>query len=250
MLLEQTQHSESAFVTLTYEEEPKVYSEESDIWMPTLAKSHLQKWLRSVRRKATELGVPFRYFACGEYGEKKGRPHYHIITFGTGPGWKEIYAQSWNRGFETTYEATARSMAYVAKYCLKGGRDPELDLPEPGETQRITQPPFRLMSRKPAIGATFAPIIARSLTAKGHGLGFDPSRTGPANQVRISGKKYPLDRTMKAHLEDALLKRGVNSHQVDAILNRDFGDPCNEEIERARAAHFKARRRRHTRAKL
>ncbi len=255
MLLEQSQHSESAFVTLTYEDEPRVYHQETDQWIPTLAKSHLQKWIRSVRKKATQFGVPLRYFACGEYGEKKGRPHYHIITFGTGPFWDDMYKESWSRGFVSSYEATPRAMAYVAKYCLKGGSDPELSLPTstphlPAEENRVSTPPFRLMSRRPAIGTTFAPNIARALTAKNHGLGFDPGLAGPANQVRIGGRKYPLDRTMKVHLEAALLQRGVNHYQVAAMLNRDFGDPTNEEIQRAREAHLKARSQRHSRAKL
>ncbi len=255
MLLEQSQHSESAFVTLTYEDEPLAYHEETDTWIPTLEKLHLQKWLRSVRKKAMQYGVPLRYFACGEYGEKLGRPHYHVITFGTGPFWDDAYRASWSRGFVSSYEATVRAMAYVAKYCLKGGSDPELLLPtsvpqSEMALSRVSTPPFRLMSRRQAIGATFAPSIARSLTAKGHGLGYDPAQAGPANQVRISGKKYPLDRTMKKHLEAALMKRGVNSYQVAAMLHTDFGDPTNEEIEKARLSHFKARRTRHSRAKL
>ncbi len=255
MIMEQTQHKESAFVTLTYEDAPLVHHEDNDVWIPTLVKSHLQKWLRSVRKKATYFGENFRYFAAGEYGTKKGRPHYHVITFGTGPLWNEIYKDSWSRGFVSSYEATPASMAYVAKYTLKGGTDPELDLPEHGENslevERVTQPPFRLMSRKPAIGATFAPNIARQLArGTGHGITYDPSFCGPVNQVRFQGKKYPLDRTMKHHLEQQLLGRGVNTHLVDAMLRRDYPEPDHEEIEKARQGHHKALRNRETRLKL
>ncbi len=261
MLMEQSQHSESAFVTLTYNDEhlPLVRHEESDTWIPTLVKSHLQKWIRSVRQKTTHAGVPIRYFAAGEYGTKGSRkinPHYHIILFGTGPLWNQLYEQSWKKGFVSSYTATAASMAYVAKYCLKGGEDPELRLPtlqphtDPAEN-RCTSPPFRLTSRRPAIGATFAPHIAHSLAGPtGHGLHYDPSRSGPANQIQIGRKKYPLDRTMKLHLEKALLKQGVNTFMVDAMLNRDYPEPTDEEISKARAAHSKALRNRGTRLKL
>ena len=257
MLLEQSQHKESAFVTLTYQEGelPLVYHPEHDIWIPTLEKSHLQKWIRSVRKKGTHLGRKLRYFAAGEYGSKSGRPHYHLILFGIGPTWNQIFADTWNRGFVSSYEATARSMAYVAKYCLKHGNDPELNLPEYGEysleNPRITTPPFRLTSRRPALGTTFAQHIATSLVpATGHGLLYDPSETGPVNRLLIAGKSYPLDRTMKSHLDDQLVDRGVNDDQLTAMLHRDDWDPTHEEIIEARALCRKAGRTSNKKIKL
>ncbi len=261
MLMEQSQHSESCFVTLTYNDEhlPLVRHEESDTWIPTLVKSHPQKWICSVRKKMMHGGLPLRYFAAGEYGTKgarKSNPHYHLILFGIGPTWNQLFEKSWKKGFVSSYEATPASMAYVAKYCLKGGEDPELALPtsQPhmdSAESRCTSPPFRLTSRRPAIGATFAPHIARSLAREtGHGLLYDPSQSGPANQIQIGKKRYPLDRTMKTHLEHALLERGVNPYMVDAMLNRDYPEPTNEEISNGRSAHIKALRNRDSRLKL
>ena len=257
MLLEQSQHKESAFVTLTYNEGecPLIYHPEHDIWIPTLVKSHVQKWIRSVRKKATHLGRELRYFAAGEYGTKGGRPHYHLITFGIGPTWNQIFYESWNKGFVSSYEATARSMAYVAKYCLKGGNDPELRLPEYGEysleNPRLTTPPFRLTSRRPALGTTYARNIATSLArATGHGRLFDPSEAAPVNRLMIGGKNYPLDRTMKNHIDDELLDVGMNSTHVDAMLHRDDWDPTYEEIIEARALCLKAGRQSNKKIKL
>lgn len=257
MVMEQTQHKECAFVTLTYDEAnlPLVHQEENDVWIPTLVKSHVQRWIRSVRKKATRYDRELRYFAAGEYGDKSGRPHYHLIVFGTGPFWNQIYAESWNKGFVSSYEATPASMAYVAKYCLKGGKDPELDLPVHGEwnaeTPRITTPPFRLTSRRPAIGTTYAPIIAMQLARDtGHGLSYDPAHNGPVNQIRFQGKKYPLDRLMKDHLGEQLSLRGVNHFMLDAMLNRDYPEPTNEEVFKARQRHNKALRSRESRLKL
>ncbi len=257
MLLEQSQHSESAFVTLTYADDylPLIFDEGREIWMPTLAKSHVQKFIRSVRKKLTLIGLPLRYFAAGEYGRKSDRPHYHLILFGIGPAWNSYFEESWNKGFVSSYEATARSMAYVAKYCLKGGNDPELRLPEYGEysleVPRTTTPPFRLTSRRPAIGTSFTKHIATSLVPKtGHGLLFDPSRSGPVNRTQIAGKSYPLDTTMKKHLERNLLERGVNQFQVSAMLNRDDWIPTNEEITKARQGCIKARRTKNKNLKL
>lgn len=60
------------FVTLTYSAEfvPVDYS---------LVPSHLTDWLKRVRKR---LDYPIRFFACGEYGDRFGRPHYHAIIFG------------------------------------------------------------------------------------------------------------------------------------------------------------------------
>lgn len=261
MLMEQTAHPESAFVTLTYNDEnlPWAHHEESDLWIPTLVKSHCQKWIRSVRQKAMHHNREIRYFAAGEYGtkgERKINPHYHIILFGTGPLWNQLYEESWKKGFVSSYEATPASMAYVAKYCLKGGQDPELHLPtsqphtDPAEN-RCTSPPFRLTSRRPAIGTTFAKNIARSLAPEtGHGLVYDPSRSGPANTIAIAKKFYPLDSTMKLHLDKQLTERGVNPYMVDAMLRRDYPESTDAEINQARGAHAKALRTRDTRLKL
>lgn len=68
-------HEYSIFVTLTYTEEnlPDYGS---------LKKTHLQKFLKRVRKQLSLYDRKIRYFACGEYGDKTQRPHYHLIIFG------------------------------------------------------------------------------------------------------------------------------------------------------------------------
>lgn len=49
----------------------------------SLSIRHLQLFLKRLRdRVSGDGGSPIKYFACGEYGEKLGRPHYHIALFG------------------------------------------------------------------------------------------------------------------------------------------------------------------------
>ena len=67
-------HSRSSFITLTYAPEH----------MPrdgSLNLEHFQKFLKRLRKWR---GDPksIRFFHAGEYGEKRGRPHYHAIIFG------------------------------------------------------------------------------------------------------------------------------------------------------------------------
>lgn len=60
------------FVTFTYDPQhvPDDYS---------LDVSHVQKLLKRIRLR---LPYKIRYYICGEYGDERGRPHYHAIFFG------------------------------------------------------------------------------------------------------------------------------------------------------------------------
>lgn len=68
-------HYESVFVTLTYDDKhlPKNGS---------LQKKELQKFFKRLRQWVWPYKI--RYFACGEYGDEKERPHYHAIIYGIG----------------------------------------------------------------------------------------------------------------------------------------------------------------------
>ena len=81
----------ACFLTLTYDEEhlPKDGS---------LDKQDLQKFFKRLRFNLG--GRKIKYFACGEYGEQYGRPHYHIIVFGlNGQTELDIIQKSWLFGF-------------------------------------------------------------------------------------------------------------------------------------------------------
>ena len=45
----------------------------------SVRKDVMQRFMKRLRMK---IGVPVRYLLCGEYGEKRGRPHFHILLFG------------------------------------------------------------------------------------------------------------------------------------------------------------------------
>lgn len=250
MRVEQTRWAESCFLTLTYSDDhlPLVFDPESGEWIGTLVKSHPQSFIRSVRKK----GCNFKYFISGEYGEKGLRPHYHAIIFGLGPGAINLFQDCWGKGFVSAYEANPRTISYTAKYCLKGSQDPEPISCKPfipGDPEvRLTVPPFRLMSKRPAIGTTFAKNIATSL-AKAHGThGFlhDPT-VHAERRIHIGNDRYPLDQTMRDAVKRHL---PFNSEQSEAIFGSDFPEQSDEETEKAYVQHKKALRDRHSRTKL
>jgi hypothetical protein len=129
---------------------------------PSLQKKDLQLFIKRLRQYQArwikrKYGIPvkeqrekIRYFACGEYGTKTFRPHYHILIFGLLPEVKDRLSEVWNKGFVHTGSVyTDAAIGYCTKYLLKGKRE---------KKQYLTghpEPEFITMSRKPGIGNRF-----------------------------------------------------------------------------------------------
>ena len=104
--------------------------------------------------KLRKLSGPVKYFAVGEYGDEKGRPHYHVIHFGAkrSRAWQEIYNEAWTingkqRGFVSLEDPrSAAVLNYTLNYTLKkmtGKDDDRLD---------GRNPEFFSFSRHPPLG--------------------------------------------------------------------------------------------------
>lgn len=108
------------FTTLTYNNEHLPKSG----W---LVPQHLTDFLKRVNAKQKYNGRGFAYFASGEYGEKKGRPHYHAILFGLPPSmYKPVPMRpgrysipQWKFGFLDVKPLIYERAKYTAKYMLK-----------------------------------------------------------------------------------------------------------------------------------
>lgn len=126
-------HDRNVFATLTFSEEhvPKDGQ---------LRKSDLQLFFKRLRKG---LSVPIKYYACGEYGERFGRPHYHALIFGIGPEDQPAIERAWHRGIVDVGCVEYRSARYVANYIQKVFY---------GDGSRVQ--PFALMSK--GIGKEFA----------------------------------------------------------------------------------------------
>ena len=66
-------HAEKCFITLTYEFNPYI-----------IVRKDLQDFMKRLRRYFDYHGIKkkIRIFYCGQYGERSGRPHHHIIIYG------------------------------------------------------------------------------------------------------------------------------------------------------------------------
>lgn len=93
----------------------------------SVKKSELQLYFKRLRKELKHRKI--KYYACGEYGEKKGRPHYHAIIFGISPAEKELLQSMWYVGNIDVGTVTYDSCRYVAQYLdqkLSGKSDIDL----------------------------------------------------------------------------------------------------------------------------
>jgi hypothetical protein len=158
---EASMHESNCFVNLTYAEAPR-----------GLVPRDLQRFWKRLRRSLG--GQRISYFACGEYGERSGRPHYHACVFGYWPddavvhsgGQHPLYRSAkleriWGHGHCPFGTVTFESASYVAGYIAKKVIGPAAEAyyqaevidPETGEILlQPVEPEFSRVSRNPAIG--------------------------------------------------------------------------------------------------
>jgi hypothetical protein len=126
---ESKEWTEKIFVTLSYNKENLPITKNKN---PTLRKEDITKFKKRLRKFIK--GKKIKTMECGEYGEKKGRPHYHMIIWGYKPkdlkklkmnenkDWlytsKEI-EKIWGKGFIICGKIEAKTISYVARYTRK-----------------------------------------------------------------------------------------------------------------------------------
>lgn len=155
-VMEAKNHSENCFITLTYD----------DNHLPpdqSLLPADLQKFFKRLRKFLGDKKI--RYFACGEYGERGNRPHYHAIIFGhnfedrirtinplsqTPVGYSPALSKLWTFGYSSVGDMTFESAAYVARYCVKKYYGKPADV---AAHYGKRKPEFVVMSRKPGIAS-------------------------------------------------------------------------------------------------
>lgn len=222
-------HERNSFLTLTFELDPG-----------SISKRDLQLFFKRLREALP--GRKLRYFACGEYGEKLGRPHYHVCLFGYDfpdkyPWVKSpkgnlqyrsaLLEKAWPHGHALIGDLTMESAGYTARYALKkitGSVESDHYTRDfLGTTINVT-PEFQVQSLKPAIGLGWI---------KKHW-----EEVARGNSVIYKGKECPIPRyynnwikenhpdaykamqeTWEAHREGLAYETGLRMHQ--AAVGRD-----------------------------
>lgn len=145
-----SQYSENCFITLTYNNEfcPRT----------GVSRREVQLFVKRLRKALYPRRI--RFFACGEYGKRFSRPHYHIIVFNWYPSdaWffqrdssgvelfrSPLVESVWSKGFSSVGKVTFDTALYCAKYMNKYMFDNR-------KLTDIYNPPFVQMSNRPGIG--------------------------------------------------------------------------------------------------
>lgn len=210
-MLEQLCHSETCFVTLTYDEEHKPFG-------GSLLPRHYQLFMKNLRTTMTRMGAgKVRYFFVGEYGEDKMRPHYHAALFGVPSCYYfktasyedkkgrrtckcppcTLIRNAWGRGTTDCNVLCEESAQYIVGYVVKkmtSSDDPR---------RKGLHPEFARMSLKPGIGALAVPFICEPLTTD---AGVNTIiKTGDVPVTLRQGRKsLPLGRYLRKKLREKL----------------------------------------------
>ena len=138
----------------------------------TLKKKDLQDFFKRLREHAARKGwiedenTGLRFYACGEYGTQKGRPHYHAIIYGLKLpdlvfhyqkyGHMHFKSQElrdiWGKGHIDVGGVDYESCQYVARYVMKKQKG---KASEEWYRKRGIQQEFVQMSLKPGIGIRY-----------------------------------------------------------------------------------------------
>ena len=172
-IIEAKQWEHNYFITLTYATQhlPIQTTLNTDTGelteTETLNPKHLKKFLKDVRRyyKYHYNHDNIRFFACGEYGEKNGRPHYHILMYNLPitdlipyaknhigqQRWQSAQIEKiWGKGIIDIGTVTWESAAYTARYIIKKQTGAAA-----AEAYKTKQAEFTRMSRMPGIAKDY-----------------------------------------------------------------------------------------------
>lgn len=208
-IMEEAKYTKNCyFVTLTYDDEFLPFS---DLQIPTLKPDHLTTFFKNLRYN---IG-PFRYFACGEYGDQFNRPHYHFILFYNGNSDDEHIKASisnrWTYGFcQVDVGISDRRAKYCAKYSMK----------QIGFDYQDAIPPFARMSRRPGIGRQFLDQFPTDKLRKHNQWFVNDYKGTPYNLPRYYKERiYSKDEC----LEHSMLLEKLKNSDLDCRIT-EFND--------------------------
>lgn len=200
------------FLTLTFNSDQNVE------YTNNLVPKVFVDFMKRFREKCGKL----RFFHCGEYGSKGGRPHHHAIIFGyrfpdlrlvlrTGSG-SNVYRSKmledlWEFGFSSVGDVTFESCAYVARYIMKKQLGPNADY-------KGKYPEYLTMSRRPGIGKTFFDKYEEDI--------YSDDSIVIRNGIHCRPPRFYDDLFSSNHGEEALIK--IKNKRKEKASDKDHKD--------------------------
>lgn len=238
---------DNSYVTLTYNNENLPLG-------GSLCLRDLQLFMKKLRKARNACKAnPIRFFAGGEYGERDGRPHYHLLLFNCGFPDMRYHADNkrgeplyiskelsdlWGKGFCTIGEVTFDSAVYCAKYALKkvtgdAAEEHYFVWDDDGIGHSIA-PEFAVMSRRPGIGATYYEKYGKEV--RDH------------DNVIVNGRKVRPPRyydTKSEEINPVLLDKHKKARKRAAVLAKSDNTPERLRVKE-KLAHIAAEKKEKT----
>lgn len=232
-MLEAGLRTENAFVTLTYADDPV-----------SLDPAHLRAFMKALRKRVEPKRI--RFYAVGEYGEKYGRPHFHVALFNhptcKRPGRRKgecncapcktirhawVDEKSVSRGFIVNLPLEIGSARYIARYVVK--KMTRTDDPRLGNRH----PEFSRQSNRPGIGHGVLKKVVETITR--YNL-LTPEGDVPVT-LRHGTTQMPLGRYLRKKLREhmGLNPRSPNVQTAEASF-KHFHSEENAEMRAVQKA--------------
>ena len=239
--------NDCSFVTLTFNNDMLNRRENPY----SLNKSAFRCWIKRLR-KAVKLkyNKEFRIMACGEYGSKHQRPHYHMIIYGFNfpdkkvwkyekfKGREIIYYRSdflediWRPahskesfGFSVIGEVNFESSAYVARYVTK-----KLFGPLAEKVYKSKEPEFLTTSRMPGLGYEYLKKYKKNIFELGY-IMLPNGHKAPIPRY-YSDKMKEIDNNLYNNWRVANFNKMIDNLFIENLDNTQQRLLCREELKK------------------
>ena len=238
----------AVFLTLTYDDAHLHFAPFYDPDLgtvdvrPCLRPRDLTLFLKRLRIYCQREGISdeLRFFACGEYGEDSGRPHYHLIIFGLDPPlagrhvWRaasddqpalwthKIFSEAWKDGISCYGDVTWETCAYVARYVVKKRKGFDRKAQLEGQAA-LGLPPwpeeYVRMSRMPGLGRAYYDRAKSTIYATDELMVRIGGSVMPVKPCKYYDRLYDIEQPERLH-DLKLRRQKVSEDATKSVLLR------------------------------
>lgn len=207
-LIEEMRSSNTAaFFTFTYKDSELPWTD----YGPSLYKRDFQTYMKRLRKAQAKVSNDkIRYYACGEYGGKTGRPHYHAVLFNVHEALHlpVLMESIWQKGQVDSAPLNMARIKYVCKYVMKNHNKTEL------------QNEFSLMSKR----------LGKSWLTPAN-VQFYKDRELPYVHDEF-GSKWPMSRYFKERIHDKEVRDRLGQEAIASLEYKPLDSTIMERIKR------------------